>query len=296
MRCQAPGPLPFPAKDPMLSHLDRLHLPTNRDWKVNVRHMDGEQIHALVEEQPDWEDRPWNNKWRKKKHAGLLKASRAPNPVPIVVGGIKRCGKKLNGDATKICMLPAGYKTDHPGYQKCVQHGGNFPGMIRAATYEEIIDLTSTLIGDLVPIDPDEALLNEVWRTNGMINWLLMILNRDYGIEDFDVVESFDDNTRARTFLDYLMREREHLVKVSVAAIGAGIAERRVRIAEKQGEIVARAFMNIMNDLGLSPEQQQLAPGLFRQYMSGMSAPSAIEAHAELVESGLEPIEEWTDI
>lgn len=57
-------------------------------------------------------------------------------------------------------------------------------------------------------------------------------------------------------WLDLYDRERKHLVAVATAAIRAGVEERRVRLAESQGELLAGAIRAILTDLGLSPEQE----------------------------------------
>ena len=57
---------------------------------------------------------------------------------------------------------------------------------------------------------------------------------------------------------DLYDRERKHLVAVATAAIRADVEERRVRLAESQGELVAQAIRAILTDLGLSPEQETL--------------------------------------
>ncbi|WP_169165117.1 hypothetical protein [Cellulomonas taurus] len=55
---------------------------------------------------------------------------------------------------------------------------------------------------------------------------------------------------------DLYAKERAHLVVVCREAIKAGVEERRVRLAEQQGELVAGAIRAILADLGLTPEQQ----------------------------------------
>ena len=56
------------------------------------------------------------------------------------------------------------------------------------------------------------------------------------------------------------LKEREHLAKVCALALRAGIEERRVKLAENQGLLVADVIRRILNALGLTPEQQQLVP------------------------------------
>jgi hypothetical protein len=54
--------------------------------------------------------------------------------------------------------------------------------------------------------------------------------------------------------------ERDRLHGMCVDVIKAGVEERRVRLAESQGALVADVIRGILDDLQLTPEQQQLVP------------------------------------
>lgn len=56
------------------------------------------------------------------------------------------------------------------------------------------------------------------------------------------------------------MKEREHLAKVCTMALKAGIEERRVRLAEQDGQKVAMVLQRILNALNLTPEQARMYP------------------------------------
>lgn len=56
------------------------------------------------------------------------------------------------------------------------------------------------------------------------------------------------------------MKEREHLAKVSALALKAGIEERKIKLAESQGELVAAVLQRILNALNLSPAQWEQVP------------------------------------
>lgn len=56
------------------------------------------------------------------------------------------------------------------------------------------------------------------------------------------------------------MKEREHLTKVSALALKAGIEERKIKLAESQGELVAAVLQRILNALNLSPAQWEQVP------------------------------------
>ncbi|MFV2172302.1 hypothetical protein ACFHW2_12040 [Actinomadura sp. LOL_016] len=55
-------------------------------------------------------------------------------------------------------------------------------------------------------------------------------------------------------------QERDRVVKYAKAAHDMGIAERQVRVAEQQGELLASAVKQILAGLKLSTEQQALVP------------------------------------
>lgn len=56
------------------------------------------------------------------------------------------------------------------------------------------------------------------------------------------------------------MKEREHLAKVSALALRAGIEERKIKLAESQGELVAAVLQRILNALNLTPAQWEQVP------------------------------------
>jgi hypothetical protein len=53
--------------------------------------------------------------------------------------------------------------------------------------------------------------------------------------------------------------ERDRCAGFAAKAVAAGIAERQVRLAERQGELLAGVIRKVLGDLGLSPEQAAIA-------------------------------------
>lgn len=109
-----------------------------------------------------------------------------------------------------------------------------------------------------------EALLDEVQWTAGHVAWLRERVGEleqnelawgttriKEGGDDRGVTEEAVPNV----FLKLYQAERTHLVKVCTEAIRAGIEERRVRLAEAQGNLVAQVIKGILDDLGLSDNQ-----------------------------------------
>lgn len=196
-------------------------------------------------------------------------------------------GHKRTGEACKNAPLT--------GSAVCRYHGGGAPQVRAAAARrleEEEARRAVTTLGLPIDVSPTDALLEEVRWTAGHVQWLrarvqdledtVMIRAQEgWGLDDtsgppnahaltWGQVEHRDTTggenagtttvERAGPSIWYQLyeRERKHLVAVCTAALKAGVEERRVRLAESQGELVAGAIRAILNELGLTPEQEAL--------------------------------------
>jgi len=150
-------------------------------------------------------------------------------------------------------------------------------------------------LGLRVDVSPAEALLDEVQWTAGHVLWLRGKV-QELG-DELDFIESNLDGSDARgvsvhpaparhelvwgrkqsthkgsgqwpgtdkvdaaapsVWYVLYTQERAHLVTVCTAALKAGVEERRVQLAEKQGELVAQVIRGVLDDLGLTPEQEE---------------------------------------
>jgi len=163
-----------------------------------------------------------------------------------------------------------------PFQDVCHLHGGRSPRAVAAAEnrrqQHEAAEVMRTL-GRPVDTTPTEALLEEVKWTAGHVAWLRervqeleqdqVVWGRTQEVEKGSGEFPGTDTTKAaapNVWLDLYDRERKHLVQVCSAALKAGIEERRVRLAEQQGQLVALVIRQILEDLQLTPEQQQLVP------------------------------------
>jgi hypothetical protein len=178
-------------------------------------------------------------------------------------------------------------KSRRKGQEVCDSHGGRARQNVKAATrrqQEEAADNAVRTLGLPVDVSPTDALLEEVRWTAGHVQWLRA---RVQELEDGMTVAGYGaDNAATRhplvwgttkvtekqatdnpgtdtvessgpsIWYDLYAKERAHLVVVCREAIKAGVEERRVRLAEQQGELVAGAIRAILADLGLTPEQQ----------------------------------------
>jgi hypothetical protein len=179
------------------------------------------------------------------------------------------------------------------GQLVCHAHGGRAPQNKKAAAErlgeQHARGLVETY-GRKVETTAVEALLDEVKWTAGHVAWLRErvreieaseiaavtgehplvwgVTKRKQGGDDHGITEEAAPNI----WLKLYQAERVHLIKVCSEAIRAGIEERKVRLAEQQGELVAEVIRAILDDLNLSPEQRALVPEVVPRRLRGLAS------------------------
>ncbi|KQN99680.1 hypothetical protein ASF21_12800 [Arthrobacter sp. Leaf234] len=132
-------------------------------------------------------------------------------------------------------------------------------------------------------IDPAKALLDEISRTYGTVLWLQAkvrelepdqlvwgLVEKQDGIGPQGPVDVTTERAEFNAWYQLYLGERKHLVAVTTAALKAGIEERRVRLAEQQGDLVAAAIRSILDALNLSPSQWELVPTVVPQALRAL--------------------------
>lgn len=140
-----------------------------------------------------------------------------------------------------------------------------------------------TVYGESRDISPSAALLEEVARTAGHVDWLaarIRELDPDalvWGLSKRDEIGASEypgtnesETAHVNVWLELYRAERKHLVDCCRAAIGAGIAERHVKLAEEHGRLIAGILRKIVNDpeLGLTDEQRRAVPTIARRHLA----------------------------
>lgn len=222
--------------------------------------------------------------------------------VEFRTDGQRRCwgrSKKTGDQCGSIAMS---------GQNVCMFHGGKAPQNIKKAeervTEEKARRIVETY-GRRIDTTATEALLEEVQWTAGHVAWLrARVQEIETGVggavdPDWDEAEEEPGTTASRPsplvwgvtrrktggddhgvteeaspniWLKLYQQERTHLVKVCAEAIKAGIEERRIKLAEQQGALVARAIRAILGDLDLTPEQEARVPDVVPRHLRALAS------------------------
>src|SRR3954452_17688214 len=162
---------------------------------------------------------------------------------------------KKNGEQ---CLRSKGWGTDHESAGRCKTHGGNSPSHAKAAAAQIVASLASE--GDVEPLD---VLLRTIRLDWGAVQWVTskILEAEEKGDEKIPLVYQ-------GLYGAWLDRAAKH----AKLALDAGVAERLVRLAESQGELVAQVIKSILGDLALTSEQRAKAPASVRRPLTALSA------------------------
>lgn len=162
------------------------------------------------------------------------------------------CGARLKqarADGRDTCTQPAGWGTDHVGIGRCKLHGGATPNhSVNAARVqaEQALLRAQQTYGLPVDVEPGEALLGLVRVAAGIVAWLGAQIAQ-LQAEDLTV------DGRTHPLVSLYLEERKHLTQVSKDTLAAGVAERRVRLEEAQGQLLVGLLERIIRRLGADP-------------------------------------------
>lgn len=157
----------------------------------------------------------------------------------------------------------------------CRSHGGNAPQVkAKAAVRAELMSWGL----DAPTVDPGETLLKLVSqsaaRAEGYALELKELAAERPTLRDALIREAYGEfgtvvGEYARGLVALEAQERERCANWCVKAIAAGLAERTVRLAERQGALIADLLRAVMNDpqLGLTPAQRRVLPDVAERHL-----------------------------
>lgn len=190
---------------------------------------------------------------------------------------------------------------NHPinGATVCKFHGGAAPHVRKKAAERYAEQKAMAVVRTLgLPMDvgPTEALLEEVRWTAGHVQWLRGKVDQLSDGHDAQTTthplvwgetkrvdkeatkhpgQDVTEEAGVSIWYQLYLKEREHLVQVCAAAIRAGVEERRVRLAEQQGDLIADVIQAILADLKLSPAQQEQVATVVPRHLVALAGGAA---------------------
>lgn len=179
------------------------------------------------------------------------------------------------------------------GQQVCASHGGRAP-QAKAAAERRVTEQRAERImrrfGGPIDTTPTEALLGSVKWVAGYVAFLrgqvervtedaetadhliwgkTKTVEKDVAVAGVGLERGEDtvEEAKPNAWLVLLGDWQDRLTRLCAEAIKAGIEERRVRLAEQQGQLVADVIKAILGDLGLSPEQAARVPEIVPRHL-----------------------------
>ena len=179
---------------------------------------------------------------------------------PMAQTTLRRCQAHAKSTGGR-CRKPV-----RAGATVCYWHGGAAPQVKVKAderAHLERARRAAETLGSPADVDPHDALLQEVHRTAGHVAWLAGIvaqLQRDELVRGITKTVYLPDGSRrveAEAAVNIWVRlyqaERDHLRRVSVDAIRAGVEERRVELEAQTAHELAERVRMALVDLGIDP-------------------------------------------
>lgn len=182
--------------------------------------------------------------------------------------GNKLCGAKTRQKGAKNrCSRPAGWGVD-VGYGFCKLHAGQTKTGLKRSAKERAVEIINTY-GLPVDTTATEALEGELKRTAGHVAWLQTKIAETPKDDDLVYSVGGGQNTapaiEPSVWVRLYQAERKHLTDVAKACHAVGIDERRVQLAEQQGQLLAQAVQGMLRELGV--EHDPRTPRIVRKYL-----------------------------
>jgi hypothetical protein len=160
------------------------------------------------------------------------------------------------------CTRPAGWGTSHPGTGYCKLHGGSTPS---GEQHGKKLAAQKAVAAFGLPreIDPDQALMEELWRCAGLVAFFERLISTG----ELPAEENATGRKRAVRLTQATMageqpsvwyamfaQERDRMHAVAKTCKAVGIEERRVRVVEELGGQIAQVLRNVLGDLGVADD------------------------------------------
>jgi hypothetical protein len=165
-------------------------------------------------------------------------------------------------------------------YSRLLEEAYEAAGRLQTTlTAEQLLDPEGRqrFVGDDVVEMPEHAErqvarqdLERIFNTGGVA----ALIGHQYGATKDGDVYATGEAIRGLAKLE--ADERDRCANFAAKAVAAGLAERQVRLAERQGQEMAGVFRRVLEALGLSAEQRALIPGLLQREIAAITGQAKI--------------------
>jgi hypothetical protein len=185
------------------------------------------------------------------------------------------------------CQQRAGHGTNHPGVGRCSKHGGASPNA-EVAGQVFLARREAAVMGVPLDIEPHEAILECIRIAAGEVQYasdriaelepseavgavvttLRRPMKEEKGGEDpgVEVEEIRHEAPALHIWIVARRQAMDRLVQYSGVAIKAGIDERRVKLAESQGQMLVQVIRGVLEKLGVLNRPE--VPGIVREQLT----------------------------
>lgn len=185
---------------------------------------------------------------------------------------ILKCGVPRSLTKTP-CDKVAGWGTNHVGSGPCRDHGGKLQTVDQHHQDIKAREVIKTL-GLPLEVNPAQALLNLVHEAAGNVEWYRIKVSE---LGDKITVPDRIKTEEVKAVLRAYNEERDRLAKYAKLCVEIGIADRLVRIEEKQAETMTAIVRGLIRRLDLGPSRELEAFGIVREELLRLSSARVID-------------------
>lgn len=168
------------------------------------------------------------------------------------------CNARLPNKPGAYCRHRAGAGTDHIGAGRCKRHGGATP-VLRDKAKREMAMREVRFFGLPRDIDPHEALLHTVRSAYAMTVWLqakIQSMDSDRELTQTVWGEEGPSKVERSVWVELYQDALKDLNKFAKIAVDAGVEERRVQMAERQGQKMTEFMDRVFEQLDVPPRRR----------------------------------------
>lgn len=131
---------------------------------------------------------------------------------------------------------------------------------------QKVFETADDLDGEPAAMQVARDDLNRIFTSGGVA----ALVGNTYGDSKTGGIYATGEAIRGLAKLE--AEERDRCASMAAKAVAAGLAERTVKLAERQGELIAQVLMAVFDDLDLTDGQREVAPNVIRRHLAALAS------------------------